>query len=85
MEAGYWHLFRFHPSLKKEGKNPFLLDSKEPVLDYSEFLAGENRYDILKRTKPELAEQLFSQAAAHAKERYHHLKNLVALYEEHLL
>lgn len=85
VEAGYWHLFRFHPSLRKEGKNPFLLDSKEPSLDYEEFLSGENRYDVLKRTKPDLAEQLFSEASANAKERYLYLKNLVALYENHLL
>ncbi len=85
VEAGYWHLFRFCPSLKEEGKSPFILDSKEPTMDYEEFLAGENRYDLLKRTDPDAAAQLFSQAAANAKERYLYLKNLVALYEGHLL
>ncbi len=85
VETGYWHLFRFDPSLREKGENPFILDSKEPILDYGEFLAGENRYDVLKRTKPEEAEQLFSEASAIAKERYLYLKNLVALYGRHLL
>ncbi len=85
VEAGYWHLFRFHPGLQAEGKNPFVLDSKEPSMDYAAFLAGENRYNVLERTNPETAKQLFSQAEAHARERYLRLKNLVAMYGEHLL
>ncbi|NMR85781.1 pyruvate:ferredoxin (flavodoxin) oxidoreductase, partial [Vibrio parahaemolyticus] len=28
VETGYWHLYRFDPRLKEEGKNPFVLDSK---------------------------------------------------------
>ncbi|MGI5997599.1 MAG: pyruvate:ferredoxin (flavodoxin) oxidoreductase, partial [Lutispora sp.] len=30
VEAGYWHLYRYNPELKAQGKNPFTLDSKEP-------------------------------------------------------
>ena len=30
VEAGYWHLYRYNPELKEQGKNPFTLDSKEP-------------------------------------------------------
>ncbi|GAH90966.1 unnamed protein product, partial [marine sediment metagenome] len=30
VDAGYWHLYRYNPELKKEGGNPFILDSKEP-------------------------------------------------------
>jgi len=29
VDSGYWHLYRFDPRLKEEGKNPFILDSKE--------------------------------------------------------
>ena len=54
-------------------------------MDYAAFLAGENRYNVLERTNPETAKQLFSQAEAHARERYLRLKNLVAMYGEHLL
>ena len=31
VESGYWHLYRFNPELKEAGKNPFILDSKEPT------------------------------------------------------
>ena len=80
VDSGYFHLFRFNPLLKEEGKNPFTLDSGEPKLDYEEFLDGEIRYDVLKRQKPEQAKQLFAQAEKQAKERYEYLKRLTMLY-----
>ncbi len=76
VEAGYWHLFRFHPGLREKGENPFILDSKAPTLDYHEFLAGENRYDVLRRMHPEKAEELFTKAAKHASDRYQYLLKL---------
>ena len=80
VESGYWHLFRYNPALKEEGKNPFILDSKEPTLAYEEFLAGENRYDVLRRSNPEKAAELFSAAAENAKERFEYLNRLVKLH-----
>ncbi len=81
VDAGYYHLFRFHPQYKAQGKNPFILDSPEPSLDYETFLEGEIRYDALKRYHPEEAAILFQEAAAQAKERYQYLKKLEKLYE----
>lgn len=80
VDAGYFHLFRYNPLLRAQGKNPFQLDSKEPTLNYEEFLNGEIRYDSLKRYKPQEAEKLFEEASAQAKERYRYLKRLEALY-----
>ncbi len=80
VDSGYFHLFRFNPMRREEGRNPFTLDSGEPKLDYEEFLNGEIRYDVLKRQKPERAEQLFAQAEKQAKERYEYLKRLTVLY-----
>lgn len=70
VEAGYWHLWRFNPSLAEDGKNPFVLDSKEPTMDFNDFLLGEVRYTSLQKTFPEEAERLFAKAASDAKERY---------------
>ena len=80
VESGYWHLFRYNPALKEDGKNPFILDSKAPTLAYEEFLAGENRYDVLRRSNPEKAAELFRAAAENAKERFEYLSRLVKLY-----
>ncbi len=70
VEAGYWHLYRFNPELKKEGKNPFILDSKEPTARFREFLDKQVRYSSLKSTFPEVAEELFAIAEENAKHRY---------------
>ena len=80
VKSGYWHLFRYNPLLKEEGKNPFSLDSKEPTLSYEDFLTGEVRYDVLMRSNPERAKELFARAEKEAKERLQQLKKLVALY-----
>lgn len=52
VEVGYWQLYRYNPVLKEEGKNPFILDSKEPKGDFDAFLQGETRYASLKRSFP---------------------------------
>ncbi len=76
VEVGYWHLYRHNPDLKKQGKNPFVLDSKEPKGDFREFLRGEVRFSALERTFPEAAEALFERTEAEAKERYETYKAL---------
>jgi len=70
VESGYWHLWRFDPRLKNEGKNPFMLDSKEPQTSFRDYLLGETRYTTLKNQFPEVAEQLFELAEEQAKDRY---------------
>ena len=70
VETGYWHLYRFNPELKEEGKNPFILDSKEPTKPFRDFLDGEVRYTSLKKLFPERAEKLYEVAEENAKERY---------------
>ena len=65
-----------NPELKEEGKNPFILDSKEPTMDFNEFLMGEVRYASLVRTFPETAEVLLKEAAENAKAKYESYKKL---------
>ncbi len=76
VEAGYWHLYRYNPMLKEEGKNPFVLDSKEPTASYKDFIMSEVRYSSLTRTFPDKAELLFAEAEKDAKERYENYKRL---------
>ena len=76
VEAGYWHLYRYNPDLKAEGKNPFILDSKAPTGDFQKFLQGENRYASLKLSFPEKAEKLYAKAESDAKERLESYQNM---------
>ncbi|MDP4108933.1 MAG: thiamine pyrophosphate-dependent enzyme, partial [Bacillota bacterium] len=66
VESGYWQLYRYDPRLIKDGKNPFILDSKKPSIPYRDFLSGELRFSQL---KPELSETLFKDSEADAAKR----------------
>ncbi len=76
VDSGYWILYRYNPLLAKEGKNPLILDSREPKLEYQTFLDNEIRYRTLVQQHPEIAEVLFKQAAKEAKERYENYKKM---------
>lgn len=78
VEAGYWHLYRYDPRLKEQGKNPFQLDSKEPTASFQEFIQGEVRYSSLKRAFPQVADELYAAAEEAAKERYEGYKRMAA-------
>jgi len=78
VEAGYWHLFRYNPDIKEEGKNPFQLDSKEPTGDYRDFLMGQVRYASLKGEFPEQAEALFEKVEKDSADRLASYKRLAA-------
>ncbi|NMA15242.1 MAG: pyruvate:ferredoxin (flavodoxin) oxidoreductase, partial [Clostridia bacterium] len=69
VEAGYWHLYRYNPLLKGEGKNPFILDSKEPTASYTDFVRGEIRY-------PTTPDEIVREAAKNAVERYNIYRRL---------
>ena len=51
VDSGYWPLYRFNPQLKDQGKNPFILECKEPNGKLQEFLSGEIRYASLQALK----------------------------------
>ncbi len=82
VECGYWNLFRFNPDLKKEGKNPFTLDSKAPAGGYQEFLMNEARYSALTRSFPDRAKELFALNEETAKKRFEKLTKLQKMFGE---
>lgn len=80
VESGYWHLYRNNPMLEAEGKNPFVLDSKEPKWEnFQDFLLGEVRYTSLQKSFPEEAKELFEAAEENAKWRYKAYKRQAAM------
>ena len=46
-----------------------MLDSKEPTMDFKEFLMGEIRYSSLKKQFPEQAEALFAKTERDAMDK----------------
>ena len=72
VESGYWSLYHYDP--RKE--NPMTLDSKEPTMDYLDFVAGENRFASLTKSFPEEAERLFEQGKEDARRRFDHYRRM---------
>ena len=78
VEAGYWHMFRYNPTLES---NKLTIDSKEPTADYKEFITNEARYARLAQSFPERSAELFAKAEASAKAKYERLQKMGKLYE----
>ncbi|HVO40309.1 MAG TPA: pyruvate:ferredoxin (flavodoxin) oxidoreductase [Spirochaetia bacterium] len=76
VDSGAWPLFRYNPKLKAEGKNPLILDSKEPTADIGDYMYNEIRFRALKQISPDRAAALLDIARKDAKERYAYYKYL---------
>jgi len=79
VESGYWPLYRYNPERAKQGKNPFVLDSKAPDGSLQKFLAGEVRYASLKKTFPEESARLSRQLEKEYMQRFERLKRMAAV------
>jgi pyruvate-ferredoxin/flavodoxin oxidoreductase len=79
VECGYWSLWRYNPQLEVEGKNPFVIDSKEPNWEkFQKYIRSEVRFTSLAKTFPEKAEMLYKLTEDNAKWRYKQYSRLVA-------
>jgi len=74
VDSGYWPLYRFNPEAE-EGKR-FVWETKEPSVDYQDFIQGEIRFSSLRKTNPEHAEDLFQKSEDDAKRRMDFYKKL---------
>jgi len=70
VESGRWLLYRYNPTLQKEGKNPLQLDMKAPSELVEKSMYQENRFKILMKSKPEIAQQLLIQAQQEVNTRW---------------
>ncbi len=76
VDSGYWPLYRYNPLLEMEGKNPFILESKDPDGTIQKFLSGETRFASLERNFPEESKRLRSRIEKEINHRYSVLKQM---------
>ncbi len=76
VKSGYWPLYRYNPELKAQGENPFILESKAPDGSLQQFLAGEIRYNSLKKSFPDEFSRLTVQLEREYLERYRSFQRL---------
>ncbi len=79
VDSGHFVIYRYNPELLKEGQNPLQLDSKEPSITMEEYVNTENRYRMLIKSKPEIAEVLTKKHQEHANRTYERYANLAKL------
>ena len=78
VDSGIWTLFRYNPLLREQGKNPFILDSKEPSVDIADYMYNEIRFRSLKQANPERAEMLLNKSRNVVAEQYKTYKYMAA-------
>ena len=79
VQSGYWPLDRYNPLLAKEGKNPFIYESKDPTTDMMDFLMNETRYKSLKQQFPDIADNLYKLAIEDKMKKHNYYKKLSEL------
>jgi pyruvate-ferredoxin/flavodoxin oxidoreductase len=80
VQSGYWPLFRYNPNLVAEGKNPLILESKEPSIPLEQFLYNETRFRMLTQSDEARAEQLLKLAQADVKSRWELYRQMAAMH-----
>ncbi|NUP88774.1 MAG: pyruvate:ferredoxin (flavodoxin) oxidoreductase [Candidatus Sumerlaeia bacterium] len=79
VDSGHWPLYRYNPRLASEGKNPLVLDSREPKIPYSAYTQMQTRFKMLERSHPDRAKAFLEQASREVKSHWHHLQQLASL------
>ncbi|MEA1937961.1 MAG: 4Fe-4S dicluster domain-containing protein, partial [Pseudomonadota bacterium] len=74
--SGHWPLYRYDPRRAALGKPPLQLDSAEPVIPLSEYMATETRFETVRRSNPERYQMLLAASEQNVKLRYRFYKYL---------
>ena len=76
--SGYWPLFRFDPTMRRQGLNPFRLDSTRPRIPLQDYVYQELRYTSVKQANPQGAAEMLAQAQAAVDEKYRVYEDLAS-------
>jgi pyruvate-ferredoxin/flavodoxin oxidoreductase len=79
VNSGHWPLFRYKPALAKEGKNPFVLDSRAPSIPLEKYIYNETRYTMLVNSDPDQAKKLLKEAQDNVNERWKLYQHMAAM------
>ncbi len=80
VQSGAWPVYRYDPRLAQAGKNPLIIESKEPSIPVSQYAYNETRYKMLTLTDEARAEQLMREAQRDAKSRWTLYQQMAAIH-----
>jgi pyruvate-ferredoxin/flavodoxin oxidoreductase len=78
VQCGQWLLYRYNPDRVLKGENPLQIDSAQPRMKVEEYMGLEGRFQVLARSDPESAKQLFSDAQRYVNLRWERFQHLAA-------
>ena len=84
VNSGHWPLFRYNPPLAREGKNPFVLDSRPPSIPLEQYIYNETRYTMLVNSDPDEAKKLLHAAQENVNERWKLYQHMASMSFEKL-
>jgi pyruvate-ferredoxin/flavodoxin oxidoreductase len=79
VQSGVFPIYRYNPMLALEGKNPFLLDSKDPTVSVEDYAYNESRYRMLLQSDEHRAEELMKEAKQDVTRRWSYYKQMAAM------
>ncbi len=79
VQSGIWPLYRYNPDLIEQGKNPLMIDSKDPTVSVQEYAYNETRYRMLVQSDEIRAEMLMKQARSDVEKRWELYKQMAAM------
>ncbi|MBN8581964.1 MAG: pyruvate:ferredoxin (flavodoxin) oxidoreductase [Anaerolineae bacterium] len=82
VQSGHWPMFRYDPRLAIEGKNPLVIESKEPSIPFSQYAYNETRYKMLTQMNEDRAEELMKEAQHDAKSRWTLYQQMASMHYE---
>ena len=84
VQSGIWPLYRYNPALADEGKNPLVIDSKDPTVSVQEYAYNETRYRMLVQSDETRAELLMKEARDDVDKRWDLYRQMAAIqYKAH--
>jgi pyruvate-ferredoxin/flavodoxin oxidoreductase len=79
VQCGIWPLYRYNPGLVDAGKNPLIIDSREPSVPVEDYAYNETRYRMLLQSDEPRAELLMRAARNDVTKRWELYKSLAAI------
>lgn len=79
VQSGIWPIYRYNPDFISDGKNPLVIDSKDPSISVQEYAYNETRYRMLLQSDEARAEKLMSEARGDVSKRWELYKQMAKI------
>jgi pyruvate-ferredoxin/flavodoxin oxidoreductase len=80
VQSGHWPLYRYNPALMDEGKNPLVIESKDPSIPFEQYAYNETRYRMLAQSDEGRAEDLLKLAQKDIQSRWRMYRQMAAMH-----